>query len=495
MISCTSILKSYHAYSLAFIVGLISVFGFSPFNFYAVPFLTILFFLYLQQRSPSKYLSSIFFGLGFFLGGIHWIFISLNVFGQMPIFLAAFLTLLFCLFLSLFFLPLAFGKHHLWVILVPITFTLAEWLRGFIFTGFPWISYGYSQLPGSPLAGYFAITGVHGVTFLIFFSATLIFTIISSYRNKLKLLCLFGLILIWLGGYFLQQIEWTKPFKEPFSVSLLQGNIPQDKKWDKDLINQSLIKYINLIESSSSSLIILPETSIPLLYHNLPSGFKKRLSDHAHKNEGDIIIGVIEKQDGHYFNSALSIGRNGEQRYQKFHLVPFGEFIPFKFILKFIYENWLNIPFSDLSRGPNLQDPFLFNGIKLAINICYEDVFGYEITKPLPNANILVNLSNDAWYGESIASKQHLQIAQGRALETGRMMLRSTNTGATAIISAKGRILNQLPLFKEGILSDYVQPFEGSTPYIRYGNYPIVGLCVLLLIFCFVKRKNSGPKL
>ncbi len=298
-----------------------------------------------------------------------------------------------------------------------------------------------------------------------------------------------------MGGYFLQQIEWTKPFKEPFSVSLLQGNIPQDKKWDKDLINQSLIKYINLIESSSSSLIILPETSIPMLYHNLPSGFKKRLSDHAHKNEGDIIIGVIEKQDGHYFNSALSIGRNGEQRYQKFHLVPFGEFIPFKFILKFIYENWLNIPFSDLSRGPNLQDPFLFNGIKLAINICYEDVFGYEITKPLPNANILVNLSNDAWYGESIASKQHLQIAQGRALETGRMMLRSTNTGATAIIGAKGRILNQLPLFKEGILSDYVQPFEGSTPYIRYGNYPIVGLCVLLLIFCFVKRKNSGTKL
>ena len=144
-----------------------------------------------------------------------------------------------------------------------------------------------------------------------------------------------------------------------------------------------------------------------------------------------------------------------------------------------------------MSKGPRFQEPFLHNGIRLAINICYEDVFGYEITKPLPDANILVNLSNDAWYGQSIASKQHLQISQGRALETGRMMLRSTNTGATAIISPKGKVLDELHLFKEGVLNGYAQGYEGSTLYIRYGNYPIVILCGLLLIICFVKRKNS----
>lgn len=491
MISCTPKLKQNFIYALTFLTGLISVFGFSPFNVYIVPVLTILLFLYLHQHSRTLFTSSILFGLGFFLGGIHWIFISLNIFGQMPTILAAFSTLLFCLFLSIFFLPLAWVSHRMSIIVLPALFTLVEWLRSFIFTGFPWLSYGYSQLPDSPLAGYFPITGVHGVTFLVFLSATLLFTIISNHRKSLKLISFFSLTLIWLGGHYFHKIEWTQPFKEPFSVSLIQGNITQDEKWDKALVNQSLKKYIELIERSSNSLIILPETSIPLLFQNLPSSFKKRLHDHARKIEGDVIIGAIEKTNDKYFNSAVSIGKNGEQRYQKFHLVPFGEFIPFKFFLKFIYQNWLNIPFSDLSKGPRSQEPFLHNGIRLAINICYEDVFGYEITKPLPDANILVNLSNDAWYGQSIASKQHLQISQGRALETGRMMLRSTNTGATAIISPKGKVLDELHLFKEGVLNGYAQGYEGSTLYIRYGNYPIVILCGLLLIICFVKRKNS----
>ena len=246
-----------------------------------------------------------------------------------------------------------------------------------------------------------------------------------------------------------------------------------------------------MIEDSSASLIILPETSVPVLNHNLPDLFKRKLMIHAKKNNGNIIYGVIEKDNGKYFNSAISIGEYEEKKYQKYHLVPFGEFIPFKNILNYVYKNWLNIPFNSLSRGDKYQENITIKDNQIAINICYEDVFGNEIIKSLPEANILVNLSNDAWYGESIASQQHLQISQARAIETGRMMIRATNTGATAVISPTGEIIDQIPLFEEGVLNSYAQGYRGITPYIKYGNFPIIIFSFFILISWILKRKIS----
>ena len=492
MTSCTSILKTISLPLLFVFLGSVSILGFSPFNLYLFPLFTLLLFLLINHKNNTHhYMHSISFGLGFFLAGLYWIYISLNIYGQMPSFLAALSTFLFCLFLSFFFIPLCSLKYRFSILFLPALFTIIEWIRSFIFTGFPWLSYGYSQINDSPLSGYFAIIGVHGVTFLILLNVIICYKTIVTKQNILRLLFILIIISIWFGGYLLKKIKWTTPQGEPISISLVQGNISQDKKWDNAYIKKSFNKYLTMIENSSASLIILPETSIPVLQQNIPNQFRERLAKHAKKNNGNILYGVIEKNNGEYFNSAISVGINGNQKYQKYHLVPFGEFIPFKTVMQFVYENWLNIPFNDISRGPKNQKPLTINGNKIAINICYEDVFGSEIVKPLPEANILVNLSNDAWYGESIASQQHLQISQARAIETGRMMIRATNTGATAIIDIDGKLIKQFPLFKEGTLHGYMQGYKGETPYIKYGNFPIVILSFLILLYCLLKEKIS----
>ena len=491
MISCASNFKvtllPVHVF-----LGSISILGFAPFNLYLIPpFALLLFLLINHKKNTHSYVSSISFGLGFFLAGLYWIYISLNIYGQMPSFLAALSTFLFCLFLSFFFIPLSLLKYRFSILFLPALFTATEWIRSFIFTGFPWLSYGYSQTYVSPLSGYLPIIGVHGVTFFMLLSVIVCYKIIVTKQNMSRLLLILVIIIIWFGGYLLKKIKWTNPQGEPISISLVQGNISQDKKWNNAYIKESFNKYLKMIENSSASLIILPETSIPVLQQNIPNQFREKLTQHAKKNNGDILYGVIEKDDGEYFNSAISVGSNGNQKYQKYHLVPFGEFIPFKTIMQFVYENWLDIPFNDISRGPKHQKPLNIDGNKIAINICYEDVFGTEIVKPLPEANILVNLSNDAWYGESIASQQHLQISQARAIETGRMMVRATNTGATAIINTDGKLIKQFPLFKEGTLHGYMQGYKGETPYIKYGNFPIVILSFLILLYCVLKRKIS----
>lgn len=473
-------------------IGSLSVFGFSPFNLYLMPIISLLaFFLILNKINNASYSPYISFGLGFFLSGLYWIFISLNVFGQMPPFLAALSTLFFCIFLSLFFISLYSFHYKYSLLILPAIFTIAEWIRSFIFTGFPWLSYGYSQVYNSPLSGYFSVLGVHGVTFLLLFTVITCYKIIITKKHKLRILLLLIIISIWLGGHILKKIKWSVPEGEPLSISLIQGNIEQDKKWDRALVSESLHKYLTMIEDSSASLIILPETSVPVLNHNLPDLFKRKLMIHAKKNNGNIIYGVIEKDNGKYFNSAISIGEYEEKKYQKYHLVPFGEFIPFKNILNYVYKNWLNIPFNSLSRGDKYQENITIKDNQIAINICYEDVFGNEIIKSLPEANILVNLSNDAWYGESIASQQHLQISQARAIETGRMMIRATNTGATAVISPTGEIIDQIPLFEEGVLNSYAQGYRGITPYIKYGNFPIIIFSFFILISWILKRKIS----
>ena len=492
MVGCTSLFRFPFSPLIFLLLGLSTVFGFAPFNFYLIPPFTLLLFLLVNNLvNQNSYYPCIIFGLGFFLGGLYWVYISLNIYGQMPPIFAGLSTLFFCIFLSIFFLPLHSVKYKYSILIFPAIFTITEWFRSFIFTGFPWLSFGYSQVYDSPLSGYLAVLGVHGVTFLLMLTTIACFKILTSEQFKVRLFLIFIVIGIWLGGNFLKKIEWSIPQGDPISLSLIQGNISQDKKWDRNFVKENFLKYLSMIESSNASLIILPETSIPVLEHNLPKQYKDRLKEHANKNNGNILYGVIEQEGNKYFNSAISIGADGNQTYQKFHLVPFGEFIPLKKIMQFVYERWLKIPFSNLSRGDSSQKPMVFGKTSIAVNICYEDVFGNEIIKPLPEANILINLSNDAWYGESIASQQHLQISQARAIETGRMMLRATNTGATAIINSKGKIIKQLPLFKEGVLNGYGQGYEGTTPYIKYGNFPIIILSSLILLFCIVKRKIS----
>jgi apolipoprotein N-acyltransferase len=476
--------KTFLTLILSLFFGGLSVFSFAPFNFYFVIFVSLTALLLLIRINDGPNYHALIFGLGFFLSGVYWLVICLNQYGQMNFYLAALFTFILCIFLSLFFYPITFyKKYYTSLFFIPIIFTLIEWLRGVIFTGFPWLSLGYSQVPNSPLAGYIPIVGIHGVTFLILLSITITLKIFQGiYSQKSIGLGLF-LIFIWGSGELLKNLSWVSKINSPLKVSLIQGNISQDKKWDSKFLKEGLAKYMELIKSSNASLIILPETSIPLMLHQIPNNYLNEIRSHAMKNGGDVILGVIEKKSEEFYNSAISIGNAPMQYYRKFHLVPFGEFIPFNTIIGYVYKHWLNIPFSNLSRGSKIQPLIAVSGQRLGLNICYEDVFGYEIIKSLPEATLLVNISNDAWYGKSIAASQHLQISQARAMETQRMMLRATNTGVTAIIDINGNLISSLPQHEAGKLDGIVQGYIGSTPYSRYGNYPLVILCLLSLLF------------
>jgi apolipoprotein N-acyltransferase len=354
------------------------------------------------------------------------------------------------------------------------------------FFGFPWLTIGYSQVPSSPLAGYSAVTGVYGVSLILILSAAFISLLFEkkfrSWRNILFL------PVIWIIGLGLQFVNWTEPQGEPVSVSLLQGNISQEMKWRPEHVIQTMDTYAKLALASNSRLIIAPEISLPLARDKVSANYLKQISAHAKQNNGDILIGMIETEgnSGDYYNSMFSFGTSSEQTYRKFHLLPFGEFIPLKPLFGWII-NILKIPLTDFSRGELNQKPMSLAGQSVAINICYEDAFGEELIYQLPQATLLANVSNDAWFGRSIGPHQHLQISQMRALETGRYMLRATNTGVSAIINERGVVLQQADVFKATTLNGLVQGYTGATPYVRFGNSLVLGFVWLSLFICLIQ--------
>lgn len=491
--------KTFLLSALPLLAGAFSVLGFAPYYFYPAPVIALLALFYCWQHcdTPKQTaLSGLMYGIGLFGIGIYWIYISLHIYGNMPWWMAALSTFLLAAFLALF--PAAVGgmsKHFAgsqqlrFLLLVAILWGLSDWVRSWIFTGFPWLTMGYTQLPYSPLAGFIPIVGVYGVSVITLLIAGLIYSLLKkSMPAACKSSAIVMLVLTLTTGELLKYVHWTQPSGAPLSVSLLQGNVDQAIKWAPDIAERTLQQYLGMVEQSSAKLIVLPETAMPVLSSNIPPALIKRLENHARSNQGDILVGMVERESGEYFNSVLSFGSAETATYRKSHLVPFGEFIPFKAIFGWIYRDWLNMPLSDLSRGSIHQQPMPVAGQKVAVNICYEDVFGEEIIRQLPAATLLVNVSNDAWYGDSYAADQHLQFSQARALETGRMMLRATNTGATAIIDQRGNVIAHAPHFVATALDGQVQGYSGSTPYVLWGNWPFIILSLLGLIL-LLRRK------
>lgn len=480
-------------------LGALCVTGFAPFYIYPASILSLIGLIFLlrhAQTTKQAALTGFAYGLGLFGVGIYWIYISLHVYGNMPGIMAALATFLLAAFLALF--PAAvcalskkLPPHS--SIAFAVMWALSDWIRSWIFTGFPWLTIGYSQIPNSPLAAYAPVFGIYGVSFLTVLIAGLGCKLLIK-QSEHKLRTGMMLLAVILGGALLNQIEWTKPSTEATSVSLLQGNIDQSIKWEPDIAERTLQLYQNMIEQSNARLIILPETAMPVLSNNIPQSTLDAIRQHGLKNNSDILIGVVERENGEFFNSVLSFGSSQTGVYRKSHLVPFGEFIPFKAVFGWIYRDWLQMPLSDLSRGSITQQPMPVAGQKVAVNICYEDVFGEEIIRQLPQATLLVNVSNDAWYGESYAADQHMQFSQARALETGRMMLRATNTGATAIIDAKGKLLAHAPHFTQTTVEGNIYGYSGSTPYVYWGNWPFIIISMLLLITLRRRDRFSETK-
>jgi apolipoprotein N-acyltransferase len=288
-----------------------------------------------------------------------------------------------------------------------------------------------------------------------------------------------------LAGFGLRQIQWTEPVGAPISVALIQGNVPQEMKFNPAALLRTLNLYLELIEQNPAQLTLLPETALPSFFNSLPPRYVEALNKAVRAHGGDLIAGTLLGERESYWNGAVSLGVSPIQTYSKRHLVPFGEFIPPGFAWFMAHAN---IPMSSFSRGPAMQAPLEVAGRKVAVNICYEDVFGEEIIRALPQAGILANLSNTAWFGRSLAQPQHLQIARMRAVETGRPMLRATNTGMTAVIAPDGSIQAALPAFTQGVLRTEVRAWAGMTPYARIGNLGFLALAALALIVCWRRR-------
>lgn len=499
----------------------------------ALTFLAL--FIWRCSSTRQAALAGWLFGLGQFILGHYWIYISLHTYGGLAAPLAGAAVVLMAAIESLFIMAatgfayritLGLRSHcTLWAPVLAAAlwascWTLAEWLRGTLFTGFPWLNIGYAHADG-PLSGWIPVLGVYGAAFMAAFVAGAIALLMHAQktdREQAAAVAVASAIGIAVVGMGLSGIAWFKPEGEPLWVRLVQGNIAQDMKFDPAHMQAGIETYQMLANlpakeaDAQPSLIILPETVIPQFQNRYgPQAWQKWI-DIAREQKASIILGIpLVNRLGdrfRYTNSAIGLSADSRidnlmaglpaHRYDKHHLVPFGEFVPAGFRW---FVDALNIPLGDFDRGALRQPLFNMAGQRIAPDICFEDVFGEEIIHSVrdsksfgPGATLLVNLSNLAWFGDTWALNQHLQISRVRAMETARPMLRATNTGMTAAIGPEGTVRAVLQPNAPGVLDVQVQGTHGLTPYVRWSNWPVLMLCLAILLagLVLVRRKPAA---
>ncbi len=493
----------------AALAGAASVFSFAPFGWWPVAMLSLAFLFYQVGMDTSIKRSTLIgwaFGFGWSVAGMHWLYITMNRFGHIPGPMAVAAVCLLGMYMGLFSAfatgvstwlrrRLSLPVKSFLLLVLPFAWGLSEWMRGWVMTGFPWVASGYAH-NASPLAGYAPLIGVYGVGVIVALCASCIVMLTQKWRMMGA-----GVLAATLSaGFGLTYVTWTTPHGQPISVRLAQGNVAQQAKFDAGQIAVALEMYRSMVLSGRADLIALPETAIARLPENLPPDYLPSLERHAVASNSHLLYGIpISDGPGMYANSIKGFSPTGQAyRFDKQHLVPFGEFVPAGFRW---FVDMMKMPLADMTRGAEVQAPFAVKDQLVLPNVCYEDVFGEEIALQLRStarpATILLNVSNLAWFGESIAIPQHLQISQMRSVETGRPMLRSTNTGATAHIDGRGKVVNALPNYTHGMLEASVQGMAGMTPFIRFGNYTMLVLAALALLVAWLsgrKYAKTGQK-
>lgn len=530
--------------------------GFAPVGWWWFPYLGFAALAALIARAPTVRRGALLgfaFGLAYFLAGVSWVRVSMNEFGGMPLPLAWFSAFLFCAFLALY--PMLAAAFTAWAVgrrpsvgasslaldpageasagsaiasmppkreqarvFNPVWFafvfasawTFAEYLRAHLFTGFEWLTVGVTAANETLRAFAAPLGGVFAQSFVTVLVACLLVQSyqlrgryerdIAEQRPFLRALAagfsrIEWTVYIVIGStavaYGLSQFSFGDTVGKPIRVSLLQGNVPQSMKWEPEKFVQTLQLYEKLVSQAKGELIILPETALPAPLSRIPPEYIEKLRGIAFSKNANLLIGVPVEENGKYYNAAVSMGVEDAQQYRKVHLVPFGEYMPLRGPLAWFYAN-LTIPMSDFKAGDPTQPPIKVNGQTLGISICYEDAFARDVLRTMPDATLLVNISNDAWFGKSAAAEQHLQLAQMRAIETGRPMLRANNTGITAVIDDKGRVTQRLEPWTEGILEATVQGRKGFTPYSMWGDLPILLICIAGIGIGAAQRLRRG---
>ncbi len=493
--------------AVALAAGALMPLAFAPFGWFPLAlFAPAVLFALWQTASPRQaFWQGYLFGFGMFGFGVYWVYISIHVYGHSPLPLAVGVMLLFVAFLALF--PALAGylatralqplgaARLVWA--MPAVWVALELIRGWFLTGFPWLSVGYSQID-SLLAWWAPVAGSYGVSFMTVLGAALL-TLLLSAGAKTRWLGGLGLGVLFAASFLLGRVDWTTPLGDELRVSIVQGNIDQALKWVPAERDSTLETYLSLSRREwqdpdwKPALILWPETAIPAFYHEVAETFLPALEREAQQAGVSLVAGipVLERSDWQYYNALMSLGDN-RAFYYKQHLVPFGEYLPLRSLLGTLLQV-MPLPVADFSAGRPDQALLRAAGYPMGSSICYEVIFGNAIAAALPEAAWLVNVSNDGWFGDSPAPHQHLEMARMRALETGRYLLRATNTGISAIIDPDGQVRARSPQFETAVVRGTIRPYAGATPYVRFGDYPVILLVAgILLVLWFTGRRAAA---
>jgi apolipoprotein N-acyltransferase len=488
-------------YLLAIVAGAALPLAFAPFHQFWLAPVSYAALLYCWRGAAPRRA----FGLGLAYGcasfglGTYWTYIAVRIIGQAPVFVGVTLTVGLVLVLAAFIAVAGLVAARAfrtsgavaWLATLPALFVLTEWLRGWLFTGFGWLSAGYSQTD-SWLMGYAPLAGIHAMSLAVLITAGALLTFwLGSHRERAVAGA--ALLAVWLGGLALRDRELTQAKETPLEVALATAAIPQETKYDPEQLQPTLALYAELTSQSlGADLIIWPEAAIPIPIEYV-SGWLESVRRRTAAQGGTLLLGALRTipatgDAAETYENVLLALTDEPQVYVKRHLVPFGEQFP---VPDFI-RDWMrlmNLPYIDLGVGAADQPPLVVAGERLGITICYEDVFGAEQLRHLADTTLLVNVSNDGWFGESIAIPQHLQIARVRAAEAGRYLVRAANRGITAVIDPHGRVVETIEPFRPGLLRATVRGYTGATPYARVGNYLVVILALAALVAVYATTK------
>lgn len=485
--------------TIAFFAGILYTLSFSPFDYPFLIFTALAIFkLSLAGLSDKRtVLRGFLFGLGIFGLGVSWVFVSMVVNQQTGFALPLLMTLLYCSCWALFpalsaylYTKIRFSSRLDWLVFACV-WMIVEYVRGeWVLGGFPWLQVAYSQLD-TPLSGYAPVLGVYGLGLVVVSISSLMLNLLNNKEGVRYFLAMSIIISL---GALLQGAQWTTVSGEPFTASLIQGNIAQKDKWAVDNRNATLKQYYD--DSSAhwqSDIIIWPETAIPAYFDDVKEGYLLPLEQEAIAHNTDIVTSLpFKDKTGKLFNSVLVLGEE-RSMYKKVHLLPFGEYLPWQPLSGYLL-GLMNVRLGQFSTGSIDQPLLLAAGYPFVTSICYEDAFGEQSIHNVEQARFLVNVSNDGWFKGSIEPYQHMQIARMRALESGRYLLRATNTGVSVIVSEQGRVISQAPIGVRATVTAEIKPMQGMTPYALMGDKPIIILGLLILLYAFIKRLIFNKK-
>ena len=491
----------------AVFVGAITTLAFAPYQLWPLAILSpALLLLLIHQQSAKRALwIGYAWGIGQFATGISWVHISIDNFGGMPKIASVFLMTLLIGYLAIYSALFTWALNRFFpqsnrtrlLLVAPALWLIADWLRGWVMTGFPWLWLGYSQIE-SPLANFAPIGGVELLTLFVVLSAGAI-AYASLHRQWLHLVIP---AVILSAGYGLKAASWVTPNPDSSTkLALIQGNIAQELKWLPSERWPTIMKYTDLTrENWDADIIIWPEAAIPAFEFEI-SSFLRNLDSAAKLNQSAVITGVVNQGENRkFYNSILTVGETAygdysydmNQRYHKHHLLPFGEFVPFETILRPLAP-FFNLPMSSFSRGDFVQQNIDASGKQMAPALCYEIIFNEQVRQNVnDDTDFILTLSNDAWFGSSIGPLQHMEIARMRALELGKPVIRSTNNGVTAVTDYQGHVVAQIPQFETGVLRTEIISTEGQTPYRQVGTWPLyIWVLLSLAIGWKMRSKHS----